>query len=252
MTESTHIQEEPAFWLDDQPIQAKEIIDILRSESGFTNLVKSIILNQTLSSIKLGIDTEKALVDDFRKKRGLEEKDKFESFLKDNNLNDSLLRKMVIKPTKIVKYREERWGPRVNSLYLKHKDLYDRITYKRIETNDGDVMQELFFRLKEKEDTWDNIARQLPGAEPNQNATQTLIPANKIEPMLLELLRKSKPNEVTKPICLNENNFVVASLINIETRKLDETLRVEILQKELNDWLEAETQKQIKKVSIAE
>ena len=54
------------------------------------------------------------------------------AFLESRTLNDKLMREIVSRPKKVILYREERWGPRVNSLYLKNKTQYDKITYRML------------------------------------------------------------------------------------------------------------------------
>ena len=42
-------------------------------------------------------------------------------------------------------------------------------------------MQEVFFRLKDKEDSWETMAHQFPGTPANADALQQGIPASQIE-----------------------------------------------------------------------
>ena len=65
-----------------------------------------------------------------------------------------------MKKLKIEKFKEERWGNRFNSLYLKNKDKFDQYTYKFLGLENGNAMKEVYFRLKDGEETWETMAEQ--------------------------------------------------------------------------------------------
>ena len=71
------------------------------------------------------------------------------------HIDESLLIKILSRPLQVVQYREERWGPFAQSLYLQHKERFDMVTYQRLESSNADVMQEIYFRLKDGEESWD-------------------------------------------------------------------------------------------------
>ena len=157
---------EPALWLDDQPVSTSEVITVLRKEGKLPELVKNLVLNRTLSQVIIGAEREAELVHDFRQQQKLQSDEAFADFLQKKNITEPLLKQTLSRPYQVVQFREERWGPRANSLYLKHKDRYDKVTYRRLQSGNADVMQEVFFRLKDKEDSWETMARQFPGALP--------------------------------------------------------------------------------------
>ena len=62
-----------------------------------------------------------SLVEDFKKSRGLLTTEKYDKYLSHEGLNQKSLEEILTHPIKLIKYREERWGPRLRSLYLKRK-----------------------------------------------------------------------------------------------------------------------------------
>ena len=83
-------------------------------------------------------------------------------------------------------------------------------------------MQEVYFRLKDKEDSWDNLAKQFPNAGPESDARMNSMPVADIEPALVEALRKAGPGIVIKPLQINAGRVVVAELESIEASRFDE------------------------------
>ena len=239
-----------ALWLDDQPVSTEEVMAVLRKERKLPELVKSLILDRNLNQVTLAAGFEEELVRDFRLQQKLESDEAFSDFLQKNHITVALLQQTLSLRRRMVQYREERWGPRANSLYLKHKDRYDRISYRRLQTSNADLMQEVFFRLKDKEDSWETLARQFPGAPADADALQRAIPAAQIEAPLLEAMRKAGPGVVTRPLRLNPSTVVVAELEHIEASRFDDELRELILREEFDSWLEEECIRMLKKLKV--
>ena len=99
-------------------------------------------------------------------------------------------------------------------------------------------MQEVFFRLKDKEDTWETMAGQFSRGTTNVNPRQNAIPAAQIEAPLLAALLEAGPGVVIRPLKLNSDTVVVAELERIEASFFDEELRRLILNKNSKVGLE--------------
>ena len=250
MSDSSMTTTDTALWLDNQPVSITEVMAVLRKERKLPELVKNLVLDRTLSQVKLSPERQSDLVREFRQQQKLESDEAFTDFLQKNYISETLFRQTLSRPHQVVQFREERWGPRANSLYLKHKDRYDRIHYRRLQSGNADVMQEVFFRLKDKEDSWETMARQFPGAPANADARQQGIPASQIEPPLLAALRKAGPGVVIRPLRLNSSTVVVAELLSIETSRFDDELRTLILRQEFDSWLQEECIRMLNKLQV--
>ena len=167
--------------------------------------------------------------------------------LEKRHINESQLMKIIIRPYQVVKYREERWGPFANSLYLKHKERFDLVTYNRLESENADIMQEVYFRLKDGEESWESLAKQFPGAGTDATAVQEAIPISQVEPEIVDVLRKVEPRRVARPIQLS-NKVTVVSLIEFKSSKFDNEIRTKLLRQEFEDWLEQECNRMMNKV----
>ena len=239
-----------ALWLDDEPISISKVMAVLRKERKLPELVRNLVLDKVLSQTKINPEHEVELINDFRQQQQLEDDEAFANFLQKNHINEELLQQILSRPIRVVQFREERWGPRANSLYLQQKESYDKIYYRRLESSNADVMQEVYFRLKDEEESWETLARQFHGAPANADARCNAIPAREIETPLLAALRKSGPGVVCRPLQLNSNTVVVAELERIESSQFDEELRTIILRKEFENWLEEESSRMLNKLQV--
>ncbi len=237
------------LWLDEQPFSSNAVVDALRMNNQLPSLISELILNETLSNIHIDSDFEDNLLAEYKSKNELLTDDKYMNYLKLNLLDEKLLRWSLSRPYRIISFREERWGARVNTLYLKHKEKFDTVVYRCLQSSNADLMQEVFFRLKDKEESWESLARQFPGAQTDSAARMGPIQVHKIEPLLLEALRKYGPKRIIKPINI-KGKFTVAELENFNASKLDDELRTELLKEEFGNWLQEESTKMIKTMRL--
>ena len=238
----------PVLLLDDQPIKADQLLGLLRRQGQIPNLVRELVLDQALSTVELSPEEEEQHLQAFRSERQLESDEAFVGFLQASTLDEQLLRQMVTRPERVVRYREERWGPRANSLYLKHKERYDLVTYRRLQCSNADVMQEVFFRLKDREETWESLAQQFAGGDPNATGRVGPVPVGSLEESVLSALRQQGPGRVCRPVSLGDQ-VVVAELEAFQPSEFNEVLRNRILREAFETWLQEECSKMLNKVT---
>jgi hypothetical protein len=238
----------PVLLLDDQPITADQLLGLLRRQGQIPSLVRELVLDQALATVELSPEEEEQHLHAFRGERQLESEEAFVGFLQASSLDEQLLRQMVTRPERVVRYREERWGPRANSLYLKHKERYDLVTYRRLQCGSADVMQEVFFRLKDREESWESLAQQFAGGDPNATGQIGPVPVGSLEEPVLSALRQQGPGRVCRPISLGDQ-VVVAELETFQPSEFNEELRTRILREEFEAWLQEECSKMLNKVT---
>ena len=132
----------------------------------------------------------------------------------------------------------------------KNKEKYDLINYRRLQSSNPDVMQEVFFRLKDKEESWETIAQQFPEAPKDADARQTAIPASQIEAPLLAALRRAGPGVVLRPLQIDATTVVVTELESIETNSFDEKLQNLIIREEFESWMQSECNRMLNKLQV--
>lgn len=230
---------EPSLWIDETPIHHDEILNQIRKRGEMPKLIKDFILDNALKEIRLEEDFNKELIYDYRQTNGLQDQGAFNKHLIERHINEKLLLNIISRPHRIVRYREERWGAFAQSLYLQNKEQYDSVFYKRLQAQDSNVMQEIYFRIKDGEETWDSMARQFPNAKPDTTALRGPIAVSQIEESILIELRKNKTGQISKPIQVGEEVAVI-SLVRFQPSCFDEELRTQLLREAFDKWLEGE------------
>ena len=251
MTKPMETKMRTILTVDDDNYGIDEVVSALRLANLLPKLIEELLMGKIIDKIQLDQGKEENIVEEFRRTNGLEQEESFINFLDLNNLNMELLSAKISRPSKIVKFREEKWGPRANALYLKNKDSYDKITYRRLQSKDQNVMQEVFFRLKDKEDSWESMAKQFPQARPGDNGRIGPVPTKKVEAELLAALREAGPKKIIKPLIIG-GITIVAELEKIEGTQFDDELRSQILREQFEQWITEECNNMIKKLKVSE
>ncbi len=241
---------EAIVFLDEKPVYNHEIVGILRRNGQLNGLLQEWVLERCLVDVKLDPIEEQKLLTEFRLQNKLEDEESYVAFLQQRQLNEDLLLQTLTRPHKVVMYREERWGPRANSLYLQSKERYDSIRYRRLEATDADVMQEVYFRLKSGEESWEALARQFNPGNPDATGLVGPVAVNQVEPELLEKLREAGEGKLLLPLQLGTNT-VVAQLEEILPSEFNEELRTLLLRDAFDQWLAEECSRTINKLTFA-
>lgn len=240
-----------ACWVDETPLLTSEIIALLRKQAAFPRLIRDWVLDRTVAEITIEKEEQRKILNEYRSNNKLIEEEEYLNYLQDNHLDEELLLKILLRPHQIVKYRENRWGAFAQSLYLQQKERFDLVSYNRLESTNAEVMQEIYFRLKDNEESWDGLARQFPGAPANAKALQGPVPVADVEGPILKVLRESEPGRVARPIRYG-NQVIVVALDKFHPSTLDDYVRIELLKGEFDEWLGNECNKMLKNIRFSE
>ena len=236
--------------IEGERVTEEELLKAIRKTGMLKELIKEVYLERTLSKINVKEETIEEQILQYKENNGLNDEHRFKEHLKSLSLSQSLFREILSRPSKIVLYRNERWGDHVNSLYLKNKESYDYVSYKRIQSANMNLMQEVYFRLKDKEETWESIISQFPKIN-GKNGILKDVEVSSIEEELLSQMRKSGKGVVNFPIGIN-GQIVITELIETKSKELDEDLKTKILNEEFKAWLEETTTNLTKQAGIEE
>jgi hypothetical protein len=240
---------DPLLFVDDRPVASQDLLGLLRRNGQLTSLLQEWILEDCLKDVSIPADQQQQFLAEFRSQQGLESEEAYVAFLQQRMLNEDLVLQMLSRPHKVVGYREERWGPRANSLYLQRKDRYDRILYRRLQAGNADVMQEVYFRLKDGEENWESLARQINPSDPEATGLVGPVAVNQVEPELLNQLRAAGEGKLLRPLQIG-GNTVVAQLEEVLPSEFNEELRTQLLRESFDEWLADECSRMLQKVTF--
>ena len=237
------------FLIDNEEIDSQAVVDALRKTGDIKKVLKELLLEKILVDEKVETEEAKEALRKYKEENKLDTEEKYITYLEKKIIDEKLLLEILTRPKKIINYRENRWGQRAKSLYLKYKDDYDMVTFRALQSGNSDVMQEVYFRIKDKEESWDSMARQFYPNQANASAKKGPVPISTVDSKVIAEMKKSGIGRITKPFYVKDK-IIIAELEKLEAKRFDENLRKTIINREFESWLDQETTKLTQKLSF--
>lgn len=223
---------------DNKMATLEEIRDAIRIQNLLPKVAKEIIVSRELEGIPIRENERKEAIERFLKSQGIK-KEQLKEFKKISNLDDTSIEKLACRPLQLEYFKEERWGPVATSLYLKNKEKYEYATYYQVSSKDECMMQEVYFRLKDNEQSWKEISEIFHpegGVKATTKGPQSISKLNK---QIAAVVRENNKKEPSQPFRVG-SDVVVIQTIRIESPKYDTRLRALVVKEAYDAWLEAE------------
>ena len=214
-----------------------DLVDVLRRNNQIPIVARELILDEAISNIKIPDEKEKVLIKQFRIDNKLEDESSFSSYLKQNYLDSNALQCNLERIEKIAIFKEETWGPRAQSFYLQCKDKYDKISMNIISNPSKDAIQEIYFRIKDGEETWQSMANMLSRNNQPLNYKVGPVAVSAMPEIIVKTMLQHGKSVITTPISHN-NTFYIAELLEVHSTKFDATIKEKILSDALDSWLD--------------
>ena len=139
----------------------------------------------------------------------------------------------------LLKWAQNNWNNRLESLYLERKNLLDRVSCSLLRVKNKYLALELYQRLKSNESSFEEVSwKDGEGVERKHAGYFTMRRLNELPSGLLSLIKKIKVGEVLKPHAMGKWNVII-KLHEIKSSQFDEETKNYILRAEINEWLRA-------------
>lgn len=230
------------IYIGHEKIKESELQNFLIKKGHINELLKEVIYTKEIDVIELKDEISSKLLIDFKNQVNIKDNSEFEKWLQENNLTKNILMEMLGRPSKIIIFRNEKWGDRAKSMYLRHKKRYEKVTYQLLECNDHDTMREVYFRIKDKEESWESMSEQFYKDVPNKTSLNGPLKITSVDTRILETMKHYGIKNITEPIKL-DNSYAVAELVHIDNAGYNEELRETILNDAFENWYFEELKK---------
>ncbi|BAZ17224.1 hypothetical protein NIES4071_91020 [Calothrix sp. NIES-4071] len=225
-------------------ISGNEIIPLLKQYGIMPQLVREIVIDCTISSIELSKDEVFAVYKQFYQEQQLNSDGDLAAWLDARKLDRSSLDYMVTRGTKLEKFKRVTWGNKIESYFIQRKAKLDKVVYSLIRVNDIGIAQELYFRIQEGEQTFQELASQYSqGSEADTGGLLGPVELATPHPALANLLATSQPGQLLPPTRLAEW-FIILRLEKLIPANLDEPTEQRLLNELFENWL----QNQVKEI----
>jgi parvulin-like peptidyl-prolyl isomerase len=213
-------------------------------------LVKEMTLDRSTAEISLTTEEQKLAYQQAFQQLNIDSDDKLNAWLKQQGMTLADLEKRAERSLKLAKFKQTTWGAKVNSAFLERKQQLDRVIYSLICTKDFCVAQELYFRVKEGEQSFDELAREYSqGPEAQTGGLIGPIEVGSVHPNLAKMLIASDVGQVQTPTVIGDW-IVLVRLEKVLPVTLDEAMQQRLIDEAFTKWLDESVSQQMATFSI--
>ena len=214
-------------------------------------LVKEMTLDRSTAEISLTPEEQKLAYQQAFQQLNIDSDDKLNAWLKQQGMTLADLEKRAERSLKLAKFKQTTWGAKVNSAFLERKQQLDRVIYSLICTKDFCVAQELYFRVKEGEQSFDELAREYSqGPEAQTGGLIGPIEIGSVHPNLAKMLIASDVGQVQTPTVIGDW-IVLVRLEKVLPVTLDEAMQQRLIDEAFTKWLDESVVQQMATFAIA-
>lgn len=159
--------------------------------------------------------------------------------LKSQSINEEILIEYCINELKAYKWAQNEWERMAPQIFLEHKDNYDKVKIKILylpDSKKGKAL-EAYQMLQEEEISFENIQEYFDEIKYSTKPEGSWIRRKDLKPEIRHSLNRIKKNEISKPIKIT-NKYVISQWIQEEGEVLNDEIRSEIVQREMNSFLD--------------
>ncbi len=234
----THINMTTVLEIGNRTLTTEEIIPLLASYRLMPQLLCEIIIDQAIASISCTWEETTRACQELYQQWGLTTEPQRRTWREQYGLSQEQLERMATRKLRVEKFKQATWGHKVDSYFLKRTRQLNRLIYSLIRTKDQEIANELYFRIKEREQSFADLAREYSeGPEAVTGGLMGPVELGTLHPILGQLLHNSPVGEVQPPVPLGEWQ-VIMRVEKFIPAQLDDFMRQRLLQENFEAWFQ--------------
>jgi parvulin-like peptidyl-prolyl isomerase len=222
----------------EREIAAEELVPLLAGYRMLPQLLQEILIDQAIASIECTEEEESAAREDFYQRHELTTDEARQQWLQRFRMTEAQLEHLATRELKVERYKQDTWGPKLESYFLDRKGQLDKVIYSLIRVKDLGLAQEIYFRVLEGEQSFAELARTYSeGPEAQTDGLIGPVELSVPHPNLANMLSLSQPGQLLPPNRIGEW-VVVVRLERFVPAQLDEPMRRRLLNEFFQNWLQ--------------
>jgi parvulin-like peptidyl-prolyl isomerase len=223
-------------------VSQAELLPLLKKYQLLPRLVRELTIDRAITEIECSEDDRIAALKQLYDREGLTSEARLEEWLALYHLERQQLTEIAERNFKIDKFKQQIWGNKTESYFLKRKAQLDKAIYSLIRTSDLGIAQEIYFRSIDGEQTFAELARQYSqGAESQTGGLIGPVELSSPHPVIAELISTQPMGKVCPPVLL-EQWYVIVRPEQIIPAQLDESMRQRLIDELFQTWLQGQLQ----------
>jgi parvulin-like peptidyl-prolyl isomerase len=219
-----------------------ELIPLLMRYQMIPGILRELAIDRAIAEVECNNDEQISALKQFYDRYQLTDEDRLGQWLNSQGLDRQQLAEIAIRNFKVGKFKQQTWGGKVESYFLKRKGQLDRAIYSLIRTRDLGIAQEIYFRLVDGEQTFAEIASQYSqGAESQTGGLIGPVELSTPHPVIAQLIASQPLGQICRPVKL-EQWYVIIRPEQIIPAQLDEPMRQRSIDELFQTWIQEQIQ----------
>jgi len=231
--------------VDNQVYTAEDLVPLLTQYQMLPKLAQEILIDRVIAEVKCSEEENTATYNQFCQQNKLGSDAEVHAWLNKQGMNREQLQNLITKKLRLERYKEKTWSDRVDAHFIKRKSQLDRVVYSLIRVEKSEVAQELYFRIKDDENTFSALAMEYSqGTESQTGGLIGPVEINAPHPKIAQILATCQPGQLIPPTRVGEW-IVIVRLENYLSAKLDDAMRQRMLDELFREWLNKTTKEKV-------
>ncbi len=223
--------------VDNQVYTAEDLVPLLTQYQMLPKLAQEILIDKAIAGVKCTEEENTVIYNQFCQQNQLTSDEQVQAWLDKQGMNCEQLQNLITKKLRLDKYKEMTWSDQVDAHFIKRKSQLDRVVYSLIRVEKPEIAQELYFRIKDDENTFSALAMEYSqGTEAQTGGLIGPVEINAPHPKIAQILATCQPGQLIPPTRVGEW-IVIIRLENYISAKLDEPMRQRMLDELFREWL---------------
>jgi parvulin-like peptidyl-prolyl isomerase len=223
-------------------VPTAELAPLLVKYQMLPGVLRELVIDRSIAEITCNKNEKIQAIQEFYQRYQLTSNEQVEQWLALQGLTYIQMEEIAVRLFKIEKFKRETWNQKLEAYFLKRKGQLDRAIYSLIRTEDVGIAQEVYFRLIDGEQTFEEIARQYSqGAEAQTSGLIGPVELSVPHPAIAKLITSNPPGQICPPIKL-EQWYAIVRPEKIIAAQLDEPMRQRLINELFQIWVQEQVQ----------
>ncbi|MBD2518280.1 tetratricopeptide repeat protein [Nostoc sp. FACHB-973] len=223
--------------IGEQTFTAPELIPLLARYGFLPQLACEILVEQAIATISCTVEEEKECLSQFYQVHAFQTTEQKQDWLVKHYLTEEKLQNWATRPLRLEKYQQARWGDQLHSYFIKQKSQLDRVVYSILRHQNPNLVQELYFRILDGEQSFAELAKQYgQGLEAEVGGLIGPVELGSLPPLVAQSLISSHVGQMRNPIQIGEY-LAIVRLEKLIPAQFDLATQKRLLNELLQIWL---------------
>ncbi|MGB3614152.1 MAG: peptidylprolyl isomerase [Elainellaceae cyanobacterium] len=232
------------FKIGSRSISAEDILPLMAGYQMLPKFIQELVIDDAIAAIDCSPEDEQQAKQKFYAQNKISDDASRQSWLAAYGMTADQLDALATREQKIETFKQQTWGPKLESYFLERKGKLDKVIYSLIRTKDVGIAQEIYFRVLEGEQPFSELAREYSqGPEAQTDGLIGPVELSVPHPNLAQMLSVSQPGQLCPPTRVGEW-IVIVRLERFVPAQLDDGMRQRLLNECFQLWLQEQTKQQ--------